>query len=181
MRLLLRSVPALAISIAMVGIAAPAHADGRIVTIGDSVMLGAKWQLQRNGVIVDAAKSRFPRAGVSVIRSKSGRSDVVIHLGTNGQLIERDCQAMVRAASKAERVYLVTIAAPRDYAKRNNAVIRKCASAFPATRVFVIDWAQAAAAHPSWLYSDGIHLRPEGAKGFTRLILGSVKRARAGV
>ena len=162
----------------------PAHAQAStgILAVGDSVMLGAKWQLQHRGVTVDAVESRFPRNGVSVVQRKARRSaasDVVIHLGTNGQLVELDCRALVKAASGAERVYLVTIKAPRDYAKRNNAVIRSCASSFPASRVHVIDWAAEAGRHASWLYSDGIHLRPAGAKGFARLVLGSVEQARS--
>lgn len=166
-----------------VALTSPAHATqgsaaSGILTIGDSVMLGAKWQLQQHGVTVDAAKSRFPRDGVRVLRGKRGASDVVIHLGTNGQLVARDCRALVTAADAAERVYLVTIRAPRDYARRNNAVIRSCAASFPGDRVRIIDWASAAGAHPAWLYSDGIHLRPAGAKAFTRLILSSVRQAR---
>lgn len=180
-----RARPGIAVIAAvMLGLAvAPgAHAaTSGILTVGDSVMLGAKWQLQHHGVAVDAQQSRFPRAGVEVVRSRSARvqpTDVVIHLGTNGRLVERDCRALVRAAGGAERVYLVTIKAPRDYARRNNAVIRSCAAAFGA-RVHVIDWAKVAGMHPSWLYADGIHLRPAGAKAFTRLILGSVERARS--
>lgn len=166
------------------GLLGPARAQAAegVLAVGDSVMLGAKWQLQRNGVAVDAKESRFPRAGVDVVRSRTARTkptDVVIHMGTNGQLSERDCRALVRAASGAERVHLVTIKAPRDYARRNNAVIRSCAAGFPASRVHVIDWARAASVHPSWLYSDGIHLRPAGAKAFARLVLGSIERARA--
>ena len=166
-------------ALAIVGFPVTAQAADGILTVGDSVMLGAKWQLTNHGVKVDAKESRFPRMGVAIVQSKSA-SDVVIHLGTNGQLIERDCKALVKAAVHADRVYLMTIQAPRDYAKRNNAVILTCAASFPADRVFVIDWAKAASAHPAWLYSDGIHLRPEGAKGFTRLVLDAVDRARAG-
>lgn len=172
----------LAVGLGLVlALAAPAaaHAAEGILTVGDSVMLGAKSELRKRDVTVDAAESRFPRSGVAVIRSRAAATDVVIHLGTNGQLIERDCIALVKAASKAQRVYLMTIKAPRDYAKRNNRVIRSCAAQFPPGRVFVIDWAKAATTHPSWLYSDGIHLRPAGAKGFAQLVVGSVKRARA--
>ena len=121
----------LAVAPALLEPAAAQAAEASVLTVGDSVMLGAKWQLQHRGVAVDAKESRFPRAGVDVVRSRTARvrpTDVVIHLGTNGQLVQRDCRALVRAAAGAERVYLMTIKAPRDYARRNNAVIRSCAT-----------------------------------------------------
>lgn len=171
---------ALGVALALaIGIAAApaASAQGEAIAIGDSVMLGAKWQLQHRGIRVDAKQSRFPAAGIPALRARAHASDAVIHLGTNGQLRLADCRALVRAA-RAERTYLVTIKAPRDYARRNNAVIRECAASFPAGRVRVIDWAAAASQHPSWLYSDGIHLRPEGAKGFAQLIARAIAHAR---
>ena len=140
--------------------------------IGDSVMLGARTALKSAGFGVDAAESRQAYAGPSLLRRRGEQlpRNVVVHLGTNGTYRLDDCKALVRAAGSERRVFLVTIRVPRSWERRNNAVIRRCDAAFAADRVHVVDWAGAAADNPRWLYADGIHLRPEGAVAFTRLI-----------
>lgn len=143
------------------------------ITVGDSVQLGAKWVLLKRGVdIVDAKVSRQAATGPSLLRKRGEKlpRNVVIHLGTNGSYALEDCKEMVRIAGPQRRVFMLTIAVPRRWEKANNETIRRCARAFPVGRVQVIDWKGATKAHPSWLYSDGIHLPPTGAKGYARLI-----------
>lgn len=149
----------------------PASLDA--ITIGDSVQLGAKWVLLKKGVdIVDAKVSRQASTGPDLLRKRGTKlpANVVIHLGTNGGYSLEDCKEMVRIAGPDRRVFMLTIAVPRRWEKVNNDTIRRCARAFPVGRVQVIDWKAATKAHPSWLYSDGMHLPPTGAKGYARLI-----------
>lgn len=157
----------------------PVHAADppEVVAVGDSVMLGARWELERRDVDVDAVKSRSARVGIDI----PGRpDDVVIHLGTNGPMTLRECRRLVGSAPKGARVHLVTLAAPRRWIAGNNMVLRACAQAAGRDRfVRLIDWEAAVREHPGWVYSDGIHLRPEGAKGYARLLLSSVRQARA--
>lgn len=143
------------------------------ITVGDSVQLGAKWALLKRGVdIVDAKVSRQAVTGPGILRKRGAQlpTNVVIHLGTNGSYSLEDCKEMVRVAGPERRVFMLTISVPRRWEKVNNETIRRCARAFPVGRVEIIDWKAATKAHPSWLYSDGIHLPPAGAKGYARLI-----------
>lgn len=154
---------------------APAQAvtgDGRYA-LGDSVMLGAKWALKGLGFgTVDATESRQAYSGPSELRQRGASlpRNVVIHLGTNGTFPLSVCKSMVKVAGPDRRVFLVTVHVPRSWEAGNNKVIRQCAAAFPAGRVRVIDWDWAASRHSGWLYSDRIHLRPEGAQAFARII-----------
>lgn len=144
------------------------------ITIGDSVQLGARSVLQNDGVaIVDAKKNRQANTGPGLLRERGAKlpTNVVIHLGTNGSYTLENCKDMVRIAGPERKVYLLTIAVPRRWESVNNDTIRRCARAFPVGRVQVIDWKAATKAHPGWLYSDGTHLQPAGARGYSRLIL----------
>jgi hypothetical protein len=147
--------------------------------LGDSVMLGARWALERQGFgRVDAVKSRQAYAGPAILRRMGARlpRDVVIHLGTNGTFPMSTCRAMVDIAGANRHVFLVTDHVRRSWTKGNNATIRRCAQAYGSDRVSVIDWDWAASRHPSWLYSDGMHLKPTGAKAYARIIADAVDR-----
>lgn len=152
--------------------------DGKFA-LGDSVMLGARTALKQAGFRVDAAESRQAYAGPAMLRRMGDRlpANVVVHLGTNGTYPLSSCTALVKAAGPQRRVFLVTVHVPRSWEKANNQVIRQCARQFPDGRVTVIDWDEAASAHPGWLYGDGIHLKPSGGAGFARLISRSVEEA----
>jgi hypothetical protein len=150
------------------------------ITVGDSVQLGAKWVLLKRGVdIVDAKVSRQARTGPDLLRKRGEKlpKNVIIHLGTNGSYALEDCKDMVKIAGPDRRVFMMTISVPRKWEKVNNDTIRRCARAFPAGRVTIIDWKAATKAHPSWLYSDDIHLPPAGAKGYARLIVQAITAA----
>lgn len=140
--------------------------------LGDSVMLGARSALKDAGFGVDATESRQAYSGPALLRRKGERlpTNVVVHLGTNGTYPLSTCKALVKAAGPDRRVFLVTVHVPRSWEKSNNAVIRQCDRAFAADRVHVIDWDAVVRQHPSWLYSDRIHLKPAGGRGFARLL-----------
>lgn len=161
--------------------AASATAKDRYA-LGDSVMLGARNDLKGLGfAVVDATESRQAYSGPARLRQRGDKlpSNVVIHLGTNGTFPLSVCKAMVKVAGPDRRVFLVTVHAPRSWAKGNNEVIRQCDEAFADDRVHVIDWNGAVTTHPRWLYNDRIHLRPAGAKAFAELIDVTVDRAAA--
>lgn len=150
-----------------------------IITIGDSVMLGAKWVLKKEGIgIVDALKNRQASTAASLLKKRGASlpANVVIHLGTNGTFTAENCSDIIDAAGPTRRVFFLTISVPRKWEATNNTVIRNCVASQPG-RAFVIDWKAAAAQHPKWVYSDGTHLRPSGAKGYSRLIEQSVSAA----
>jgi lysophospholipase L1-like esterase len=85
----------------------------------------------------------------------------------------------VRTAGPQRRVFLVTIKVPRTYENANNRMLRKCASGFGPERVRIVDWNWAATKNLQWLYADGIHLRPEGARAFARIMRNAINSASA--
>ncbi|MDA2988628.1 MAG: hypothetical protein O2815_06070 [Actinomycetota bacterium] len=152
------------------------------IAIGDSVMLGAKSQLRDRGVdVVDAAVSRQAATGPGLLRKRGGKlpEHVVVHLGTNGTYTLKMCKELVRTAGKQRRVYLVTVKVPRKWESVNNDMLRSCDGAFRSDRVVLLDWNAAATKNPSYLYADGVHLRPEGARAFARMIERAVTAPRA--
>lgn len=163
-------------------LATPAHAapSGDRLAIGDSVMLGAESQLSARGFRVDAVESRQSYSGPGLLRAKGSRlpGAVVVHLGTNGSFPLDVCRRIVRSAGPDRTVFLVTVHVPRSWQDANNAVISRCDRSFAPGRVAVIDWHAAASRNRGWLYRDGVHLTPSGARGFARLIDRAVDASR---
>ena len=156
---------------------APANAaSGRILAIGDSVMLGARSALQHAGVDkVDAKVSRQVTTAPRLLRQRGSGlpRNVVIHLGTNGTFPTTVCRAIVRAVGPDRHVFLVNLKVPRSWERSNNRVVSLCAAMHP-DQVTLIDWHRAATQHPEWLYADGMHLRPRGAHGYARVITAAI-------
>ena len=183
MRQALAAVLALPVLAGVLAVAPAASAkDLDAIAIGDSVMLGAKSQLRDRGVdVVDAAVSRQAATGPGLLRKRGEKlpEHVVVHLGTNGTYTLRMCKELVRTAGKQRRVYLVTVKVPRKWEDVNNDMLRSCDGAFRSDRVVLLDWNAAATKNPSYLYADGVHLRPEGARAFARMIERAVTAPRA--
>lgn len=173
----------LAAAVALPIVSTPASAaDLDAIAIGDSVMLGAKGNLQNKGVgVVDAAVSRQAYTGPGLLRERGSNlpRHVVVHLGTNGTYTLKMCKELVRAAGPGRTVYLVNLKVPRSWEKPNNAMLEKCDSKFRSDRVVLLDWNELASNNPEYLYADGVHLRPEGAKAFARMIKRAVTAPRA--
>jgi hypothetical protein len=152
-------------SLAAIEPATAAVRNGR-EAIGDSVMLGAKTRLQARGFRVDAVVSRQFDDAVGIVRSRARagtlRRHVVIHLGTNGVLIDPgDCDAIARAAGGHRHVYLVTISINRSYRRTQNTRLVRCARRHANTSI--LDWNGYSKGHDDWFYSERWHLTPTGA------------------
>jgi lysophospholipase L1-like esterase len=75
-----------------------------------------------------------------------------------------------------KRVVMMTVRVDREWQDRNNTIIRQAASQFP--NVTLVDWYSLSAPHTAtWLYSDGIHLTPDGAIGYTNIVLSALGAA----
>ena len=154
--------------------AAGAIAEGRYA-IGDSVMLGAKSQLQARGFIVDAKVSRQFSEAVSIVKRKAAsgvlRRRVIIHLGTNGILIEASqCDQISKYAGAKRRVYLVTVTGPTKYPgirKTQNVRMRACADRHENT--FLVDWYAYSRGHGDWFW-DGMHLTAKGQAAYAAFL-----------
>lgn len=144
--------------------------------LGDSVMLGAKPNLQHKGFRVDASISRQVSGGISVLRRKADdgslRTNVVVHLGTNGTFTKSQCRAMRSAVGKQRRLFLVTVKVPRSWERSNNKVISRCAARYG--NVYLVDWRRHVSRHRGLLESDGYHLTSKGARHYARLVDGRV-------
>jgi putative cell wall-binding protein len=157
--------------------APPPTPGGTVQAIGDSVMLGAKSQLQAIGngwtVTVDAVVSRQFRDGVPLIADAAARhvARIVVHLGTNGPVSASQFDQAMQAANGAGGVVVLTIQLPNTskyaYEASTNDVIRAGAQRWGAT---LVDWNRESGAHPEWLGSDGTHLTASGARAYASLV-----------
>jgi hypothetical protein len=172
-------VPARRVFVALVVIAIPLSAeavDAAIPSgklgIGDSVMLGAKAELNARGIRVNAAVSRQYDDGIAIVRSMAAAGTlprkVIVHLGNNGVYQDGDCGRLVRAAGVNRSVWLVTLKVPRRWRARINEALRTCAA--NRSTAHLIDWYAYAHDHPAWFYADGYHLNGTGRRRYAQLI-----------
>lgn len=158
--------------LAVPGAAQAAPPPGRIV-IGDSVAGMNPAVLKKHGFRVNFTVSRQFSDAPRVMRGLGSRlpRNVVIHLGTNGNVSLSTCRQVVRLAGAQRRVFLVTVRVPRSWEGPNNRVLRACDRSFTASRVHVVDWHKLSDRQPAWFYSDGYHPREStGAVRYARLI-----------
>jgi len=164
----------LVLAVVMSGSEASAIPSGRYA-IGDSVMLGAKSRLQARGFIVDVEKSRQFSEAVGIVKRKKAqgllRRKIVIHLGTNGILIQpSDCDRISKMAGSHRRVYLATVTGPTKYPnirKAQNIRLHACADRHRNT--LLIDWYGYSRGHGGWFY-DGMHLTQTGQHAYAALL-----------
>jgi hypothetical protein len=165
------------VTLAVIAILLPAAAaeaaiaSGRL-GIGDSVMLGARAELNARGIRVNAAVSRQYDDGIAIVRSMAAAGTlprkVIVHLGNNGVYQDGDCDRLVRAAGARRSVWLVTLKVPRWWRARINRALHSCAANH--ANAHLIDWFAYSHDHPAWFYSDGYHLNGTGRRRYAELI-----------
>ena len=156
--------------------------DGQVIdvlAIGDSVMLGAANVLTQRGVTVDALKSRPYRQALEIANFMKSvnrlGSVVVIHLGTNNTVDEKTLDEIMVPLRDVPLVLFVTVHVPSEVRQNtNNRRINELPARYE--NVKVLDWYAIAAAHPEYLYSDKIHIRPEGQKVYADLMMQAIGR-----
>lgn len=141
--------------------------------IGDSVMLGAKDELNGRGIKVNAVVSRQFRDAVPIVEHLKAagrlRKKVVIHLGNNGIVIEAaQCDRISEVAGPNRTVYLVNLKIPRSYRRAQNERLAACAQRRANT--LLIDWFHYSRIHPSWFAADGYHLTSEGQRKYAAFV-----------
>ena len=152
----------------------------RVTAIGDSVMLGAADALAgtigRDRTTVDAAESRQFSDGVDKIQQykDSGElgDEVVVQLGTNGTINPDDFQRMMQILKNTKRVVIINAKVPRPWEEEVNQVLGDGVKQYKNS--VLVDWHDAAGDHPEWFYDDGLHLRPDGADAYARLVAAKV-------
>ena len=148
-----------------------------LTAVGDSVLLGARPHLERRiaGIVVDAAVGRQGAQGLDRLRQLAAGGllapTVLIHLGTNGYLVESQVRAMVAELGGARRILLMNTRGPRRWIPDNNALLRRVAADH--RNVTLIDWHGVSDAHPEYFVADGIHLSAAGL----RALAGEIRTA----
>ncbi len=147
--------------------------------IGDSVSLGAESCLAQSGYRVDSEVGRQFTTGLDHLRVAAADGlpqTVVLHLGTNGPFSSEGFHEAMSLVGSQRRVVWVTIALPArsqyGFVSELNDMIRSTAAQYDNARI--ADFARAAAANPSWLAADGIHIAGPGCDGFTRTVNAAV-------
>ncbi len=146
-----------------------------VTAIGDSVMLGAAPQLYANigGLDLYAAVSFQASAGVGLIgqlAASGALSDVVVvHLGNNGPFSASELDEMMASLAGVSRVIFLTVKVPRSWEGSVNAMLSANVGRYP--NAVLADWRGASAGHPEYFWTDGLHLRPEGALAYASFIL----------
>ena len=137
------------------------------LAIGESVMLGAKQQLEAKGFVVDAAESRQGKDLVNELHQlrAAGRfgNTVVIHIGTNGEVSDETFAAIMAdlPPDEVKSVWFLTVRADRVWIEGNNARIIALPSQYPNVQVgYWADFVPKIAG----MSKDGIHFNTDEAK-----------------
>ena len=148
--------------------------NASVVLIGDSVPAGAITQFYKyfpNGYI-DAQVGRQLYAGVDVYRQCQANGhdgDVVVWaIGDNGVAREGQVKELIEAVDPSKHVYLCTVRVPLALQDMNNQLFKDVAAQYD--NVDVIDWYAESAGHDEYFWSDGTHLRPEGAEAYVLML-----------
>lgn len=148
--------------------------NASVILIGDSVPAGAITQFYKyfpNGYI-DAQVGRQLYAGLDVYRQCQANGhdgDVVVWaIGDNGVARESQVRELIEAVDPSKHVYLCTVRVPLALQDMNNQLFKDVAAQYD--NVDVIDWYAESAGHDEYFWSDGTHLRPEGAEAYILML-----------
>lgn len=147
----------------------------QISAVGDSVMLGAARELQRQlgrGVRIDAIEGLQVQRAISILQREHtsgtlGRV-VIVAIGNNGPITPEQFDQIMHIAGPDRKVIFVNDKVPRPWEEPNDQVISEGASRY--RNASVVDWHSYSENRPALFWSDGIHLRPEGARAYARLL-----------
>jgi peptidoglycan/LPS O-acetylase OafA/YrhL len=151
----------------------------QVTAIGDSVMLSAASQLQQAmpGIRIDAAVGRQVSTSINILRAHqaAGRlgSVVVIHLGDNGTFTAKQFDEIMQILAGAHRVVFMNVKVPRPWEGPDNTVLAEGVKRYP--NAVLVDWHTASSDRPELFWTDGIHLRPEGAQFYASLVAAAIQ------
>lgn len=148
--------------------------DANVTLVGDSVPEDAAdefYEIFPNG-FMDAKIGRQLTAGPDAYQAcvDGGHAgDVVVwSIADNGWITSDQAEQLIAAVDGTKKVYLVTCRCPDAWQDNNNEVLRNVAAAHD--NVEVIDWHAESEGHDDWFWSDGQHVRPEGAKAYVMML-----------
>ncbi len=165
------------------GASAVAPQNLRVSAIGDSVMLGAADSLERRigeiGTVqtLDAEIGLQVQDAIGILSQRQAAGQlghtVVVDVGNNGPLSANEFDQIMRILSGAREVVFVNVKVPRRWEGPNNQVLAEGVERYP--NAVLVDWYDFSSERPQFFWDDGMHLRPEGAQAYTRLILQAIR------
>ncbi|NBU26593.1 MAG: hypothetical protein EBS39_13480, partial [Gammaproteobacteria bacterium] len=97
------------------------------------------------------------------------RPKVLIHLGTNGYITERQLRAMLELLRDRERVLVMNSRVPRRWMPANNKLLATVVPQYP--NAVLIDWHGIADPKPEYFVQDGVHLTGAGMRAFVAAVV----------
>ncbi len=152
---------------------------GRVIVVGDSVMLGAKPALTSKSVFgghayVDAVEGRqfssTPALIARYVRTKHPHM-VIVHLGNNGTVTFADMQSMMGTLRKVPTVVLVTLRVARSWEASDNRLIHYEAAHH--SNVALADWHTLTTGRTG-IFWDGIHVNSKGASLYAAMLIRTI-------
>ncbi len=93
---------------------------------------------------------------------------VVLVLGNNGTITEDDFAQVMKVIGKKRMIFAVNMLVPRSWEEGNNRLLEKMGKKYP--NLHIIHWHSKAKEHTEWLYGDGVHPNPDGAKIYAEFV-----------
>ena len=151
-----------------------------VSAVGDSVMLGAAGQLEKdipNLTVIDAEVGMQAYTAVEVLDARRAAGElgevVVVHIGNNGVYTEEEFDQTMQALAGVRRVVFVNVNVPRAWEEPNNEVISEGVGRYP--NAVLADWYSASVDHPEYFVEDGVHLQIKGQKVYAALIANQIE------
>lgn len=152
---------------------------GRDLGLGDSVMLGTKPALTSSAVFgkhiyVDAVEGRQFYKLPPIVAYDVARLHphiVVIHMGNNGTIQQKDMNHVMASVKNVPLVVLVTLHVARSWQAADNRIIRAAAAHKP--NVVIADWNTWSLKEPG-IFWDGIHVNPKGAALYAAMLIRTI-------
>ncbi|GGI17619.1 acyltransferase family protein [Gottfriedia solisilvae] len=150
-----------------------------ITIIGDSVVINAIPYLQKSypTLKADAKIGRqfadAPKIIQQLQKTNSLGEVVIIELGTNGAFTKKQMISVIKSLGD-KKILFVNTRVPRQWESIVNKNFKEVSSNF-SKNTKVVDWYKASANHNSYFESDGVHLKPEGAKVYASLIKNAIE------
>jgi lysophospholipase L1-like esterase len=145
-----------------------------ITIIGDSVLINPTPYLEKrfSHLFVDAKVSRQMQDALNIVNSLKSKNKlgnvVIIELGTNGPFPEKTVHSLINAIGEERKILLVNARVPRPWEAIVNNTLLEVAKNYQNTSI--VDWYSTSANHNEYFVSDGVHLKPVGAKAYAQMI-----------
>jgi hypothetical protein len=143
--------------------------------VGDSVALGARSALERgiDGAAVYATVGWQAADILKILERIRTAGDlqpkVLIHLGTNGYITEKQLRAMLEMLRDRERVLVMNSRVPRRWMAANNRLLATVVPQYP--NAVLIDWHSLSDGRPEFFVQDGVHLTGSGMRAFVGAVV----------